>query len=133
MSRSETVRAERVTFIPTAIEPGVLYVSQKYKTATHLCCCGCGEKVVTPLKAGGWQLSSKRGMVSLYPSIGNWSLPCKSHYWIRSNKIVWAAQWTPEQIDAGRAYDQLTRERAFDTPAGKGVSLWERILRLFKL
>lgn len=87
MNRSETLRPEFVEFIPSTLQTGVLYISRKYKTASHLCCCGCGNKVVTPLNPSGWQLTEKRGIVSLYPSIGNWSLSCQSHYWIRSNRI----------------------------------------------
>ena len=40
---------QRVRFIPDALEPGVLYVAEKYKTVHHLCACGCGETISTPL------------------------------------------------------------------------------------
>lgn len=33
---------------PRELEPGVLYISMEYATAVHSCCCGCGERVVTP-------------------------------------------------------------------------------------
>ena len=35
--------------IPNILENGILYISEKYKTAIHLCACGCGEHTVTPL------------------------------------------------------------------------------------
>jgi hypothetical protein len=38
--------------------------------------------------------------VSLDPSIGNWSFPCRSHYWIRNNKVRWAENWSQARIDA---------------------------------
>src|SRR5437879_9259701 len=114
MSRIEYIRSEFVEFIPKTLESGILYVSNKYRTATHLCCCGCGNKVVTPLKPGGWRVTTKRDVVTLYPSIGSWSLPCQSHYWIRGNKIVWAPRWSEAQIEAGRASDQLARQRHFE-------------------
>ena len=78
-----------VEYIPEVIEPGILYISKKYRTATHLCCCGCMHKVVTPLKVGFWTLTEKDGKVSLSPSIGNFNLPCKSHYFIWGNKVLW--------------------------------------------
>lgn len=76
-------------FMPETLEEGKLYVSQKFKTATHLCCCGCGNKVVTPLKPSFWNITIKGNTVTLSPSIGSFSLPCRSHYFIRDNKVVW--------------------------------------------
>ena len=129
MSRVERIRVEFVEFIPGTPESGVLYVSRKYQTATHLCCCGCGNRVVTPLKPGGWRLITKRETVTLYPSIGSWSLPCKSHYWIRANRIEWAPQWSQSQIDAARRLDQRAREEYFDSPP---PTVWERIMKWLK-
>lgn len=77
-----------VPHFPEKLEGGVLYVSEEFKSAAHLCCCGCGEEVITPLNAANWRLSKSGGKVSLFPSIGNWKYPCKSHYWIRNNRIV---------------------------------------------
>lgn len=125
MKRSEDVQPEFVEFIPNAPQRGVIYVSRKYQTATHLCCCGCGNKVVTPLKPGGWTLTTRRGAVTLSPSIGSWSLPCKSHYWIRANRVVWAPQWSQFEIDAARASDRRAREEYFDAPETK----WRRTLK----
>lgn len=88
--KTDTIRAEFVEFIPTFLKEGVLYVSEKYRTATHLCACGCGKKVVTPLKDDGWKMSvDGEGNVTLSPSIGSFNLQCKSHYFIRGGKIKW--------------------------------------------
>lgn len=81
-----------MTFIPVDQElcENTLYISRIYDTATHLCPCGCRNKVVTPLnKPHGWVLSENGSMVTLFPSIGNFHIPCRSHYWIRNNEIVW--------------------------------------------
>lgn len=75
--------------IPTDIEQGKLYVSRECKVAIHLCACGCGEKVVTPIDEQGWRFSDNKGKASLSPSIGNFEFPCKSHYFVRDGKIVW--------------------------------------------
>jgi hypothetical protein len=129
MSRVETLRPEFVEFIPTTLEAGVLYISRKYKTASHLCCCGCGNKVVTPLKPGGWQLTTQGNTVTLHPSIGSWSLPCQSHYVVRAGKIVWASKFSKSEIAANRLSDQQAREAHFDAPSpregfGRGVFRW---------
>jgi hypothetical protein len=38
-----------VDHMPEQLQEGVLYVSGRYALAMHLCCCGCGGEVVTPL------------------------------------------------------------------------------------
>ena len=75
--------------IPEYIENGIIYISMDYATAIHKCCCGCGEEVVTPFSPTDWNLVFDGETISLYPSIGNWSFPCHSHYWITKNKVEW--------------------------------------------
>ena len=104
--RLTTITPEFVELVPAQLEPGVLYISERYKTVLHKCCCGCGQDVVTPLSSAQWQLQRAGNSVTLYPSVGNWSFPCQSHYWIRRNKIVWAAAMTPAQIARARQLDQ---------------------------
>src|ERR1039458_6166357 len=82
-----------VEFVPNVLEKGVLYVSITYGTASHLCCCGCGREVVTPITPTGWKLIFDGETVSLHPSIGNWNFPCRSHYWISNNRVEWAEDW----------------------------------------
>ena len=55
----------------------------------HLCFCGCGMKVVTPLSPTGWALTFEGRGVSVTPSVGNWNLKCRSHYVISGNRIEW--------------------------------------------
>jgi len=85
-------------FIPEQLENGKLYISEKYGTAIHKCCCGCGEEVVTPLTPVDWRIAKGKGGISLYPSVGNWNYQCRSHYIIRDNQIIWANQMTAKQI-----------------------------------
>jgi hypothetical protein len=79
-----------VEFIPNEVEQDVLYISVEYKTAVHLCICGCGNKVVTRLSPTDWELRFDGKTITLSPSIGNWSFDCKAHYWIKKNKIYHA-------------------------------------------
>jgi Family of unknown function (DUF6527) len=104
---------EFVEFIPPELKEGVLYISVQYATAVHKCACGCGNKVVTPISPVGWQLLFDGKTVSLTPSIGNWQFPCRSHYWIKSNKVRWAEAWTSEQIAVGRQREARDYERYF--------------------
>ncbi len=63
-----------------------IYISKKYETSVHLCLCGCGNEVVTPLHDNWWNLVENDLKISISPSIGNFNLPCKSHYIITKNK-----------------------------------------------
>lgn len=75
-----------VEFMPSELEDGKLYISEKYNVAIHLCLCGCKEKTVTPLHpVHGWILTKQNDKVTLTPSISNYQMPCKSHYIITKN------------------------------------------------
>ena len=99
-----------VDAIPSTLQTGQLYVSKRYRTAVHLCCCGCGLEVVTPLNPAKWRLIEQGDTVSLSPSIGNWSFPCRSHYWIQRNQVQWSRAMSKVQIDRVRDRDQRAVE-----------------------
>lgn len=103
------LRHEFVEFIPDKLATNTIYISIPFATVAHRCCCGCGNEVVTPLSPVDWQLTYNGESVSLYPSIGNWSFPCQSHYWIVRNGIRWAEQWSEDQIAACRAQDAVAK------------------------
>lgn len=104
-----------VEFIPEQkeMEDGVVYVSLEYDTAIHNCMCGCGEQVVTPLSPTDWKLTYNGESISLYPSIGNWEYDCRSHYWIKKGKVLWAEDWSKERVDANRSIDRKIKQRTF--------------------
>lgn len=126
MTRQADLRHTYVEYIPEKLEPGVLYISRKYRTASHLCGCGCGFKVVTPLNPAQWKLTDHGQTVSLFPSIGNWSFPCKSHYWIDRGRIQWAGEMSERQIANVRKNDRLDAERyaARDTNILSRLTEW---------
>lgn len=103
------IRPENVEFIPERIEEGVLYISERYRTAVHKCCCGCGREVVTPLSQAEWSVNRNGDRVSLWPSIGNWSYPCRSHYVIRDNRVLEAKAMTERQIQRVKANDRADK------------------------
>lgn len=102
-----------VEFIPSCPEQDVLYISIEYKTAVHLCICGCGNKVVTPLSPTDWELRFDGKTVSLSPSIGNWNFECKSHYFITRNNIRHARRWDAWEIEEGRKEDVENKKNFF--------------------
>lgn len=98
-----------VEAVPSDMALGVLYVSLEYATMVHLCCCGCGNEVVTPLSPNDWKVTFDGQTVSVNPSVGSWSLPCRSHYVIRHGRVDWAGDWTDAQIARGRARDRAIK------------------------
>lgn len=91
MSRLTEIVPKFVETITGEPEPGVLYISEEYGVAVHLCACGCGGKTVTPLGPGEWSLAKNGDKVTLRPSIGNWSgeSPYHAHYFITDNRVDW--------------------------------------------
>jgi hypothetical protein len=113
MTRQTALIHKFVEFIPDELEPGTLYVCIGFATVVHKCCCGCGNEVVTPLSPTDWKLIFDGETISLYPSIGNWGFECRSHYWIRNNRVKWATHLTRERIEAARARDQRQKNDHF--------------------
>lgn len=126
--------------------PGILYVSMERSVAIHLCACGCGNEVVTPLSPVDWQLRYDGEVISLNPSIGNWNFKCRSHYWIANNRIKWAASWSNKQVEDSRDFHR-DRRATFESET-KGIpkneeksqvvpvdSQWafRRILKFFRI
>jgi hypothetical protein len=111
MKQPVTFKHEFVELIPEELQEGTIYVSIRFATVAHLCACGCKTKVVTPLKPTDWKLTFDGKTVTLDPSIGNWSFPCRSHYWLRNNKVQWASDWSQARIDANREYDRRAKDR----------------------
>lgn len=98
--------------IPDKLEELTLYISFEFATAIHLCACGCQNESVTPLRPTDWRLIYD-GKFTLSPSVGNWALPCRSHYLIINEEVVWAGSWTQKRIDIGRELDRRAKRRFF--------------------
>lgn len=95
MRRINRLRPEFVTYIPEDLADGVMYVSLEYRVAVHGCCCGCGERVVTPLNPAQWAVTYDGENVSLNPSIGGGR--CNSHYLLSRGRVRWATPLTEYQ------------------------------------
>lgn len=105
---------KRVHYMPKELEPGVLYVSEEFSAAAHLCACGCGAKIRTPLGPTEWSVEETPSGPSLSPSVGSWQQACKSHYWIYEGEIRWAEQWSEARIEFGRRQEEARRQQYID-------------------
>lgn len=102
-----------VNAIPETIPENEIFISIEHNTCIHLCACGCGYEVVTPLSPRDWRVTYDGASISLTPSIGNWNFKCQSHYWIKNGEIVWADQWSPAKVEFGRQTDLNNKKRYY--------------------
>ncbi|MFL5844505.1 MAG: DUF6527 family protein [Solirubrobacteraceae bacterium] len=114
MSKDVRFEPQFVTEIPRELEPGNLYISIPYTTAAHLCPCGCGHEVVTTFHPARFSLTFDGETVSLHPSVGNSAFPCRSHYFIKQNRVRWCQPLSDVGIARARKRDQ------------RAVTDWER-------
>ena len=107
---------EFVDLIPDDLHEGVLYVCIPYATVMHKCFCGCGHEVVTPLAPRQWSLTFDGEAITLTPSIGNWSFPCRSHYWVREGKVRRARSYTDAEVAELRVGDHELLRDYYEEP-----------------
>ena len=91
--RTNTVKPVFVESIPvdlSDLKEGILLVCMKYSTLVHRCPCGCGGLSEIGLHPATRIMIYDGQNISVEPSIGVNALPCRSHYWIKNNRIVWA-------------------------------------------
>ena len=130
------IKLQRVQYMPKDLKEGVLYVSEEFGAAAHLCACGCGSKIRTPLGPTEWKMEEMDDGPTLRPSVGNWQKACQSHYLITRGEVVWSAPWTAEQIAEGRRCEEERRHKYYDVldrkRAGVVQKLWHWIKNLFE-
>ncbi len=126
----ERIKLLKVQYLPKELNEGFLYVSKEFGVAGHLCPCGCKNKIITPLDPTEWSFKEISGKPTLFPSIGNWQLPCKSHYWIVEGTIEWSNQWSKEQIIKGHEVEEENRKAYYDILENKlkKQSLFKRLI-----
>ena len=110
--KSVTLMPSFVQFIPEHrdLKEGILYVSMQYGVVVHFCPCGCGHLSELTLDQDRWMLSYNGVSLSLTPSIGNSRLPCRSHYWIKDNKVIWCERMTKSAASMKDAAETRARE-----------------------
>lgn len=130
MERVSAVGFEFVEHMPATLDAATLYVSIRFRTTAHLCLCGCGEKVVNPLRPDRWSVTFDGASISISTSVGNSGLPCKSHYWIKQSRVKWLPPMTDEQSAYAFERDGWTY-RSDEQSASEGeprLPWWRRAL-----
>ena len=117
--------------MPSSMSDGTVYISVKHRLTEHLCACGCKAEVSLPLGPAEWRLEYDGETIGLRPSVGNWRLPCKSHYLIEQSRTVWCRPWTPDEVVAGRTEDRRERDEGIQN-RNRERKWWWRLVRLVK-
>ncbi len=126
--RLKAITPKFVEFIPTEgtdLIPGFVYISMKHGMVVYRCPCGCGglsEFMLDPIR---FRIEYDGSTVTFYPSIGISYLECRSHYWIRNNRIEWCApleDWESQGAQRRELARALEVRRA-------GKRNWKRALR----
>ena len=115
--------------MPQDLEPGVLYVSEQTGAAAHLCACGCGSKVRTPLGPTEWSVQGTDGEPTLRPSVNNWQQACQTHYLITRGEVIWSTPLTAEQNAIGRQLEEERRHEYYDALDRKRARLVHKLWR----
>jgi hypothetical protein len=125
MNRINEVTFDMVDLLPSELADGVVYVSLEHRAIVHKCCCGCGERVVLNLSPAGWKVTLDGETISLCPSVGNGSLDCNSHYWIRNDRVEWSAPMTASETKRAQTSGRSEVAKHFEPPVKK--SIWQRV------
>ena len=121
-----TAKQPFTTLVPKFVElippndelvPGVIYISAKYKTVVHRCPCGCGGLSEFVLDPARHVMIYDGETVTFDPSIGISYLDCRSHYWIRRNRVEWCLPMRDWEIERAR---ERERREALGTRKQQG-------------
>ena len=125
-------RVVSVDRFPAKLAENVVYVSEEYDVAALSCACGCGHRV-NLLLGDGHTVEDVGGFASIWPSIGVWDAPCRSHFWISEGQVRWAEKWSEEDIRSGMAAQQDRHQSATKSsePWYRRFVTW--LLSLFRL
>ena len=130
MTRVDRIEPRFVRYVPDELEDGVIYIAIEYGAVVHACCCGCREKVTTPLSPAQWSLTYNGEEFSLQPSVGSGALRCGSHYFITRNEVRWARPLTSEQTASALRHDAAVVAQHYETPPEAArAGWWSRLTR----
>jgi len=85
--RMETVYVDRLP-MKSEMEAEKVYMAENKTQATHLCPCGCGTEILTPLGRGGYRaLENSDESLTISPQIEH--SPCSNNYKLYKGYVIW--------------------------------------------
>lgn len=130
--RLNSLQPEFIESAPAELTEGILYISIRFRTSIHLCACGCGTKVVMPIRPGAWHMTYDGETVSMSPSVGNQDLPCRSHYWIDRNRIHWLRSFAGRHDTSHLKPANKPARYEHGVPPVEHASRWQRLRILIR-
>ncbi|HEX4156489.1 MAG TPA: DUF6527 family protein [Acidobacteriaceae bacterium] len=121
---------QAVERIPKLLSDGVVYHNEEFQLAALRCACGCGHRI-TLLVPDSHQVSSKRGLATIRPSIAVCDAPCKSHYFVTAGKVEWLPAFTQAQA-SNVMRNQIARHASHDRRPSWIETLWAALKRAAK-
>ncbi len=123
MDRPTEITYEFVESAPDELVPETMYISIRYRAVVHRCLCGCGEKVLLNLDPSAWSLTFDGRSISIHDSVGNVGIPCRSHYVIEQNRVIWLPPLTRVNPQAALGRERPAR-RSVDAAQSDGRTRW---------
>ena len=127
---------ERLPVNSDELVPGIIYICLKYKTVAYRCPCGCGglsEFVLDPTR---FRMTYDGENVTFSPSIGIAYLNCRSHYWIRNNRVEWCPpmqDWEIGRVREREHRETLETRRQQDLRKSKdNGALWDKLAKMWR-
>lgn len=111
---------------PDELKLGEFYYSEDFRSSVHLCACGCGSRVVLPIKPAGWQLAGNMSSFTITPSVGNREFACRSHYLIEGGSVIWLSAMSDRDVLASRSRDERHIERMH------AITFWQRVRNILR-
>lgn len=112
-----------------SIGEGELWISHKHRTINLRCPCGCRHLTMLTIHPSRWHVRFDGAAVSLDGPTGGsvWTTArCNSHYFIRSNEVVWLNRIDPRRR---QEYAEDERRRMVSTTS-TNQSRWPWVRRL---
>lgn len=99
---------ESMTEIPNELAWQIFIVRRNGvpRWAVLMCPCHCGDRLNVNLMRTvdpHWNLSMRRGKVSLWPSLWVSEAKCGSHFWLTDNGVFWCLHLTDNSVKGSRS------------------------------
>jgi hypothetical protein len=90
------IELESLSELPRPLGKSLYIIGSPPKWAILACPCGCGDRIDVNLmksRSPRWKLTYTNNQASLDPSLWMPQEKCGSHFWLRSNRIIWTRDW----------------------------------------
>ena len=125
--KAQEIRPRFVESIPPGRPPaGEFLISIKYGMGVLRCPCGCGNTMDVNIEPHRWSIKWDGEHISVCPSISSDWMGCRSHYWVRRNRIVWGYPISRTAEEKKEKEEAKARERIYKPKSFVG-NIWRKM------